>query len=355
MSTVPHSHLPEFAGRTAGSFALREADPNEDKPALIAFWQGIFGDYSEARYDWLYRRNPYGSKCLLLTDSKGPVIGAVSVLIRPVFVDGRHGVGGQTVDFAVAPKYRFGAAALTLKKALLDYCRDSRIDFLYGFPLPGAERLQRRVGFQPIGHFARWVLPLRSDYLLARHIKGPGLRRALRVPADLGLSLRWRYKGRKSPSADLCDWTPDDRIDGLASEVCHAFAATGLRTCDYLRWRFGGKAVRFSALEEEAGRPSAFIAYESCQGGIRVRDLFASGPAQSRNLLSAISHRANENGAEFIEFNVLAPASWQHMLRELGFIRRDPGLRVLARRLHAEVDGPLSGDCLFTEADKDIQ
>jgi GNAT superfamily N-acetyltransferase len=265
----------------------------------------------EARYEWLYVRNPHGAAATFVAvdPDTGTPMGLTSLFPRRVLVDGKVRLGSIGGDGYVRPAYRRRGVATALHRACRAAMCDGGIEFMYGAPEPNNLIALLRAGSAVATQVRRYGCPSR-------------LQRVMRSLPRLGVL----------PRPELVP------LDGLDRRVAALWdlAASGSRVIPvrdpaYYAWRFGRTPTRaqraFALLE--GGRAAAVCALERAGGRVAVVDLLAP-PGRLAATLRAVALAAdaevltmavNEHGPEtetlwragFMareskEFQVLAPA-----------------------------------------------
>ncbi len=326
-----------------------------DKKQLLQLWRETFGDYAEERYDWLYLDNPHGSRCFVLESAAGRIVGAAAVTFRILQIEGRSQLGVQAVDFAIDKPFRFGGAALQLQKRIINECEKLGASVIYGFPLPGARVIQRRLGFSDVGGFERWVLPIHCGYKLEKRVQSRMVRRLLCIPIDLFFSLGWRWPNRLASTLKAATSSArHERLETVARNHQNTFSVVGERTSSYLKWRFHDEKFSIFTLTDKKGSAAGYVVYSRLNCGLQINDIFGTDLPHWQATLVAFIRRMYRDKPDFIELNVLAGENCKSVLRKTGFRLRPGAGHVLAYWVdRTEKEAPQSEHWYLTSADKD--
>ena len=275
------------------AYTIIKADLEKDADRIIDFWSTNFPEWPAEKFDWYYRKNTAGiADCWLIVESaSGTIIGTTTIFPRHFYSKGETLLGGIAGDFAVDKQHRTLGAALALQKALVDYCRSGRYDFVYGYPNDRSRPVQKRAGFQLLGPASRLVRVLRIEPYLARYISNKPLIRILAAGLGFGMSLFARESYVRSSASyrqELLE-APDSRFDDLFDRAKNNFGLIGVRTNNFLTWRFKDCPYRkytfFTLCRKNDNSLIGYIVYYHHDGGIIIADLFFETPLLLKNAL----------------------------------------------------------------------
>ena len=337
------------------AYTVHAANLARDRELILGLWRGNLGQNARmaAKYDWFYRRCPYGEPLTLLLrhEDSGAWVGVASAGPRKMLLDGREATAGVLVDLAVLPEHRSLGPALMLQMALMD-AGAQRFDLLYGFPNPKATAVFKRVGYAALGELARHARVLRHGGYMRRKL--PAL---LALPAGALLDLADRVRLRARAGGLRADWQAqaDDALAGVWSAANAGAGPVAVRDLEFLRWRIDASPLldaRYLVVRDRDGSPVAWFACEAREHGLHVVDCWTSQgvagptPAQLAALLRAV--RAGGHASVSIELSAAAAtAAW----RAAGFAARE-ARPVFGRARSAQVDA-LKARAWLTTADED--
>lgn len=303
-------------------YRVAPANLLRDREAILRLWADNFVHATEARYEWLYGRQSLGEPaCVLLKTAEDVTVGSNTLLPRRVLWGGAERVIGQAVDLAVDRGHRAAGPAIRLQKSLLAWAEECGMPAVYGFPLPAAEALLRRIGYRRLGTFRHWVKVLRHR----NGSRGPGGGAAAAkavcrvvhgriVELVHPFSLGWRAE----VSHDV-----DPRFDRFWREAASQFDVIGERSAAFLRARFlaspkGRYGVFF--LADGDRRLMGYVVFDRRKERVaKIVDALAAAPALWAPLVAAFSRQARRDGVERIDFPVLAPDWFDESLVQVGF------------------------------------
>ncbi len=337
------------------AYTVHAADLARDRELILGLWRGNLGQDARmaAKYDWFYRRCPYGEPLTLLLrhEDSGAWVGVASAGPRKMLLDGREAMAGVLVDLAVLPEHRSLGPALMLQMALMD-AGAQRFDLLYGFPNPKATAVFKRVGYAPLGELSRHARVLRHGGYVRRKL--PAL---LAAPAGALLDLADRVRLWSRAGGLRAAWQPraDEALAGVWSPAAAGHGPVAVRDLDFLRWRIDDSPLldaRYLVVRERGGTPVAWFACEAREHSLHVVDFWSSqgaaGPTQAQ--LAALLRAARGAGHPSVSIELSAAAAtgaW----RAAGFAARE-GRPVFGRAREAQADA-LTARAWLTTADED--
>lgn len=310
------------------AYTVHAADVERDRDAILGLWRGNLGEEARmaVKYDWFYRRCPYGPPLTLLLrhEESGQWVGVASAGERWMLMDGQAIRAGVLVDLAVLPEHRSLGPAMLLQMALME-AGSTRFDLLYGFPNPKAAPVFKRVGYASLGQLVRHARVLRHGNYLRRRMPGAVAsvaggcldlvdRVRLALSRTGGMSGRWQSRA-------------DDSLDAVWRDSDRGPGPVAIRDGAFLRWRFDASPLveaRYFVIRDRSAAAIAWFACETRGYGLHVLDGWsrggASGPhaAQVAALLRAA--RREGHASVSVELSVAAAGdAW----RRAGFVARE--------------------------------
>ncbi|MCS6911743.1 MAG: GNAT family N-acetyltransferase [Myxococcales bacterium] len=303
-------------GRTA--LCVRRADPHSpgDVHAVCALLQlhlGTGPEAAQARYEWLYRRNPHGPALTLLAqEPNGAVVGVTSLFPRRVRVGGRVLTGAIGGDGFVRPAWRRRGVATRLHQAALANMAEAGIDFMFGPPEPYNLRALLRAGARVVGQVVRHSRILRLPPGPPRWLDALAARVLAPRPSDLEVV--------------ALGAEPDPRVDQVCAaalrDTPEAEEVLPLSDAAYVAWRFAaapsGRQVPVLLLA--AGQPVAVAALERAGAQVAILSLVCS-PSLRPRALGALLWACADAERVTIQVHLPDPA-WQRDLYRLAFLPR---------------------------------
>lgn len=308
----------------SSSISIREADIERDAAALIAFLEAqLVGHSGRPRYDWLYRRNPFGkARAWIASDeADGRIVGAAAAFPRPIVVDGVETPGWNLGDFAVDCRHRTLGPALRLQRTLLDEVTRGGA-LAYDHPSARMLAVYRWLKVEPAGQVVRYAKPLRvADRSTSRAVN-----RLLGAPGSALLHLADAVVRPRSGAVAA----PVSRFDAAAEAQAQRVAAScrvaGLRTAAYLNWRYFDCPVGGHEVITVAGRDGcegyAVVRHEG-QHAV-LRELVAEpGSTDIHALLYHVVSKLRRSAVQTLSAPVLDTSPLVPVLRRWGFHARE--------------------------------
>ena len=320
-------------------YEVVSADGVRDRDSVLALWSRNLEAHDPAehavRYDW-YHRNPVGEPRIWFVKKDGDAVGTVGLNLRRVSVDGARLSAGVVGDFAVDARHRLLQAALTLQKAVLGSLEED-VDLIYGLPNRNAIRVFERQGYRECGTLSRYVKVLRTGRYMQSAKGLLAAAKPLAVVADAVLRLRspetWRRLGAGRAIEPVS--TFDERFNDLWNRIGGTLAAViGVRTADFLRWRYTECPLqRYTtvALTGDAGRRviGYIVWYAGEDKQVRVADWVTDGSAgAAEDLVSGLIAAARRGGAASVSCEFFGTDSLAHVLKRFGFVQRECAARL---------------------------
>ena len=326
----------------------------EHKDALLELWrEALFSGGRRARaaghggerYPWFYEQNPSGRAAtwLGLREPGREIIGCGSVCPRVVHVAGKPLRGGVLSDFAVAKAHRIAGCAVAIQRAIVDHCRETGYDFLYGYPNQDALAVLKRVGYEVLGFAVPYSKPLRTGVKLGERIKKRRLGQAFERPEvaellglvlDLGLATLdagrmlhrlLTYRVEDLPRADA-------RFDDLWALRAYG-RVMGEKTSRYLNWRYASYRAgehRFFCLADRRGQLAGYLVYSIAGDTAFVADLFTPRCDETvEHLLLHFAMRMRRSPCAAIYLSYFGDEAFGKRLEGLQFFRRSPHRSVI--------------------------
>jgi hypothetical protein len=342
------------------SITIRPADLDADAGAMIKLLTAhVNPRYDQARFDWLYRRNPHGpGRAWLAVDSaSGEIIGTAAALPRRLLVQGEPVLAWVLGDFCVADRYRALGPALQLQRACLAPVTAGEIAICYDFPSAAMMAIYRRLRISPLGQMRRLVYPLRVDPQL-RSLPLPSvIRRGVAGVGNLALDLR-RRRGDSSLASVEHVGEVDAEFTTLSGECAGDHPISVQRSAEYLRWRFQDNPFQPHEIltVRNGNRLAAYAIMASHPEHPVVVDLF--GPADPRAVAAVVDGAlamARDRGAASLGVTLFDSHPWVGCLTERGFHMREaqPVVVYTAAPGRLKVDPTAAASWLLTNGDRD--
>jgi hypothetical protein len=242
-------------------------------------------------------------------------------------------VGGDVVhalnlgDFAIDRSQRTLGPALRLLRATLAPVHDGTYAFSYDFSSASMHAVYRRMHVDSLGRSERWMQPVSMTQLARERLSNRILAAVVGTAADLVWQTARAIHGR-APGVhiELLAGECSDEFDALDARRAHGPAVIGVRDAAYLNWHYRRNPVWAHEIvcARADGRLVGYaVVRRSSPSTVALADLRAEHPQVARALLSGAARWAAAQGAALLDVEVLAHSPAAHMIRTLGFIRRE--------------------------------
>ncbi len=317
------------------TIGVREVIPEAYRSVTVALLCRYLNPaYDEARFDWLYRRNPAGPGRLWLAfDSTNGVVGTAAAFPRVLCVNGTTVLGWVLGDFCVAESYRTLGPALALQRASLEALGAQPDSWCYDFPGGPMMPVYKRLRVGSVRSMRRFVKLLRVGPVLARYLGAPRL--ANRIGAAVDLVLAYRDRPPRSPISvvtSLLDARCGDDFSALAAKVGGRYGFCLLRSAAHLAWRYQDNPIRrYEILTARLGGELAgYAVFSEDTSEATLVDLFGfPDPEVLGPLVQGVADLARERGCATLTVGLLDSHPWGELLQRLGFSRRETSPIVL--------------------------
>jgi GNAT acetyltransferase-like protein len=323
-----------------------------DEHAIQAVFETVFERRrSLAEWQWRFQGAPTGPGMLHVLENEDGIVGHLSHIPFPTWVDGRRLVAGQGGDTMTLPACRGkGGMRLLVEAALSEHTYDLRLNF----PSEMARPLFVRYGAGTVVEvLPSWI----RRHSLIRPLPAPA------VPlARAALSAARFAADRPRPRVAVA---PLDELGTEVDELADASASYArcirIRDSAYLRWRWleqPDARWEIRAARADDGRLTG-ISVLGLEAGAHgrtgwINDLLAPDRATLRALLVDAVARLVARGADSVRCHYLDPRPWvKRVLIRSGFLPAGEELPFIVRALSpAAGDAPeLPGSWYLTRSD----
>jgi hypothetical protein len=307
---------------------IQDVSPDHYEKALIAlFKRQLTPDFDERRFDWLYRKNPWGKAqtWAAFDIEKKIIVGAAAAFPRKFRFRGAKKLGWVLGDFCLAVEYRSMGPALQLQRACLQALQ-APFEFCYDFPSQAMMAIYKRMGVQQAGALIRWAKPLQLDSKLEPIVRSRRVAQLIGRPLKSILSARG-WKGVKdSCQVELLHGRCGEEFTALDQSLRKERGVSVERTSEYLNWRY----LDCPGLAHEilvARRNSSLVGYVVVRnepGGGRIVDLASQEEAGIIvRLIAEAVNRMMLRGAKTANLIAGEGHPWSTLFERAGFRRRE--------------------------------
>ncbi len=307
-------------------FAFERVDPRLRREDILGILRRSFGPRVERRFAWSYLDGPFGParSWMAIDTATGAAVGVVAVFPRRARLGGREALAGVAGDFAVDPAHRGFGPGLRLQKIARADLRAAGLDFVYSVPNERSEAVLLRAGFEAVAPLRRHVRVLRSEVRTDRFLPPSSLTRRLRFLVDplLGLTARPLSFGGRPAYAVKSPAELDVRFERLWRKAAAGFPVAGVRTAEFLRWRyacFPNRSFHTLALES-GGELKAGLVFAEKETSAEVVDLLFL-PGWGETLLGELARLAWRRGYGSIVMAYLGRPEVERALARALFLR----------------------------------
>jgi hypothetical protein len=313
------------------NISVRPADLDSDRDLIVkTLRQYLTPSSNYARFDWLYKHNPYGSArtWIALDTNNQVVVGVASAFPRRFYVRRGEESGWVLGDFCVNDQYRSLGPALQLQRACLTGIGAGTNGCCYDFPSLRMTAIYKRLGVTPYGYLVRLTKLLRADRKIKKIIRSPILARCLSLVGNclLKFQLYCLEKNNGTLNVAIHEGHCAEEFSVLARRIGDQYGACVQRSAAYLNWRYlNNPLIQYEILT--ARTRDMLIAYtvftQIGEDGLIV-DLFGlDDPTILRCIVNHVTVTLWRRGVSAINVALLESHPWVKALKSLGFRERE--------------------------------
>ena len=309
-------------------------DIEKDRERFLSFWNSYHDQGLDRKFRWLYEGNIDGvARFWLLEHEESGEIEGVSALFPRTFIVQEGCVkGGIAGDLFVSPNHRTLGPALMLQKAVLKGAKEERMDFVLAFSNKYAELIDKRIGYEKIGHLVRLVGVVRSSRALLK-LGFPGW--AARILSPLVDALLWcKFSiGTKGGCAIRELESVGVGYEPFWQKLSNKFRFVGDRSGRYMNWKYGQDPDDdngFMFCETQEGGVEACLVYRRDANSYEIRE-FLPGPETTAGkcLLKHFFLKARSEGMDSVVVNPLGGSELAKSFMRAGFVQAQKGRAVM--------------------------
>lgn len=311
------------------SVQVRDADLKSDRDELIRFFRENLTPASDpTRFDWLYVENPHGeARAWMAVDEAGETVGVAAAFPRTFWIEGKRERGWVLGDFCIASKHRSLGPALLLQRRSLQALTQDDAAICYDFPSSGMLSIYKRLGVPLLGQQMRYVKILRADEKVQQIVRQKHLARGLTHVGNLALRFQQMLHSLpKDIEFSVHEHTFGEEFTDLDRRSAGAHAIGGLRSADYLNWRYQRHPAKqhCAVAARRQGELLGYGVLEIAGHQATISDLRA---ADAQNVLPALLRSIElilrEKDVFSISMPVLQGCHLNAYLRRAGFYPRE--------------------------------
>ena len=224
------------------SMTVTECDLERDRAMIVeTLARHLTPQSDEARFDWLYMRNPAGrARAWVARDGDTrQVIGMAAAFPRLIDVGEERIAGWILGDFCIAGHARSLGPALTLQRACLEVVESGAGTLCYDFPSRQMMAVFRRLGIGAFKDVIRWAKPVRVDRKVTERLGESFLSSGACAVGNLALRVVDRMRKTDTGLEIAVRNVPcDDEFSKWSQEASEPSWILLARSPEYLNWRY---------------------------------------------------------------------------------------------------------------------
>jgi hypothetical protein len=348
----------------AMDYQTGRADLLTERTTLLDVWERNPPSIPGHRYPWIYGPDSPAGAASWLLRHRDAVVGSVGLTTRMFRRAGQRVAAGQSIDLVIDRSYRSVGPAIMLQRAVTAFLDEQNLSFVYAFPTEKSDLVLKRVGYASLGSMERWTRVLNAEDKLRPHLRlGWATKAAARV-VEGGMWATSRevfYRRPADVRTELRD-NFDDRFDELWAANEGRAETVGVRTAEYLNWRFGRAPhakYHVFCVERPHGRLLGYVVYCESDRSFAIADLLTDNVNALDTLIPEFLRHARSAGAFSVSMTYLGWETLGQRLGRYGFWRRpeDSPILIFPGAHRSESERAQMLDCrswYLTEADRDV-
>ncbi len=313
-------------------------DLERDRERLLVYWNSHHEKTLDRKVRWLYENNVDGAASfwILEHEESGEVVGVSALFPREFIVQGEVMRGGVAGDLFVSPNHRTLGPALMLQRAVLKGAKEAGLDFVLAFSNKYAELIDKRIGYEKVGHLVRIVGVVRSVRALQK-IGLPAWLARLFSPFVDALLVGRVALGARGGLTFTESSSVGESYDQLWRKCSHKFSFVGQKSGRYMNWKYGmdpDDENRFIIGESEKGEVGACLVYRQDGDVYEIRDILPDPASKSgRSLTNRLLLKARADGMFGVVVNAMEGSELARAFAKAGFFQAHRSRAVM---IHAD-------------------
>jgi hypothetical protein len=342
------------------TITIRLAHPENDRAHIISLLRRYLGPAHDARFDWLYRENPFGpARVWIAWRASGEAVGTAALFPRRMYIGEKEETGCVMGDFCVSEENRTLGPALQLQRACMAEINSGSWAFAYDLPSRKMMAVYSRLAVGPWGKYIRFAKLLRVDEKVSDIVGQGTVSRVLSAGTNVLLTaIDSRQRIPPGTELEFHRGPYGDEFSELAQRVRTTYGNCTVRSADYLNWRYLAHPFRSYEMvtARYEGTLCGYVVFSQFDTHAVVADLLAV-PERSviEALLRELASQLRPRGVTTVNCACLNSSALVPMLRRAGFREREASPVLLWQPRHAGPDLPSveSQNWLLLEGDRE--
>ena len=317
------------------AYTVEQANLVEDREVLSALWERNYGGVDSDRFEWLYYKSDANPMCFVIKTEEGDVVGMNGVLTRNIEAFGDTITIAHAIDFLIDKKHRTAGPAIQMQRFLIKELTSRNIRLIYGFPMPAAQLVLRRLGYQALGDYQRWVKPVSGDFIIGKYLPSPlsKMLSPITTFALQAISKDLFFRKPKQTTTSM-DAAVDEWFNDLWERSTCKPDVIGERNESFVSWRFTEfHEIKYKVytLNAKNGELDGYIVYQVNDGVASIHDLLAADIETYRSLLRCFTKDIRKQKVSQITLFILSPGKILEVLSGCGYMKRPEVAKVFVR------------------------
>ena len=316
------------------SFIVRQGHLEDDKAALLYFWEEQGTKPLDKKFRWMYESNPYGRAIfwLLIDENNQEIVGSSTLFPREIVVHGETYRAGIAGDLLIHKNHRTMGPALMLMRKVFENAKNAGFDIVYTLPNRDADLLAKRVGYKEIATLSRYVNLFKvKQQLVKRGV--PSIVSNILSPVLDGLLMIVKFKiwGGVRPRLKFAELDKfDHRLSSLWEKYGLSFSVLPGRSVAYMNWKYFNDPDDlnkvYAAFSDDEEKMLGCIVYCEDDNSVEIRELLSVQNTKiQKYIIFKFLRYIQETGVESVLMNVIENNPLSEVVLECGFTLRSQG------------------------------
>ncbi len=307
----------------------------KDLREILSLRKIVFGEQEKDKLEerfwrWEFEEGPDGKALIYIVEDKNKIIGHFADIPRRFSVQGEIVLGTLSLDLMVHPDYwRKGIFAAMGSYGAQRVKQENGL-FLFAFPIRSETILGLiKIGWKEVVKLPVLVYPIRFRGVLNRYLRFVPLSLLIGGAARFFYFLLYGLKRRKEIEGVEIEKVGllDEQFDGLWQKVSALYPVIGVRTRNYLDWRYLQHPTRNYVIyrAKKNGEMRGYIVLRKVEllnfNSAVIVDLLALDDEILYELVGKGIEYSREEGVDLLGFMVPKPHPYYRSLRRGGFLQ----------------------------------
>jgi GNAT superfamily N-acetyltransferase len=307
----------------------------KDYPGILSLRKIVFGEMEKDKLEprfwkWEFMEAPDGKGFIYLVRDGEKIIAHFADIPRRFSINGGTVLATVSLDLMVHPDYRREGLFMAMGKYGARRVKRESVLFMMTFPIrPETIRGLIKIGWEKVVPLPVIVRPIRFSAILDRYLRFKPLSLILGGVAAGAYFLLFAWRQGKKPGGIRIEEVNrlDGAFDDFLEDASRLFPAMGIRTRQYLNWRYVQHPTRRYTIcrAVEKGKMRGYIVLRKVEllgfNSTAIVDLLALDEGALHALVEKGVQHSRAAAADLLSFMVPKTHPYYRSLKRGGFLR----------------------------------